>query len=293
MEAHGLVQPPRLPIISRSCVTQTPNGQSGNADEFAVTDTHVRYHDELVSPDELVFRPRRPQRIVDDDDPDYSPPSSSKSKPYSALKSGVVAPARLKMMPCRYCGKQFQGSNKLGRHERTHTGERPFECDVCNKAFARKEYLKYHLREVHKIDNELTQIRSRRHTATVDDRTTPRFECDVCEKNFRDTYHLERHRANAHGMAQFDDDTTASKPTCGPAVDDDAHGRRSTGSAQGTKHVEQVPSPSAFTLQTASNGPSSILVRTEVHQDDPYLRQLALQTAQYNTATIHPSFFHQ
>eukprot|EP00730_Choanoeca_flexa_P015342 TRINITY_DN7026_c0_g1_i1.p1 TRINITY_DN7026_c0_g1~~TRINITY_DN7026_c0_g1_i1.p1 ORF type:complete len:130 (+),score=15.72 TRINITY_DN7026_c0_g1_i1:200-589(+) len=36
---------------------------------------------------------------------------------------------------CKYCGKQFASHAALLRHERVHSGERPFGCDLCGKRF--------------------------------------------------------------------------------------------------------------------------------------------------------------
>eukprot|EP01083_Nonionella_stella_P193306 714090_1 len=52
----------------------------------------------------------------------------------------------LKRFVCQVCDKKFQYSRQLADHERVHTGERPFKCTVCGTRFARKNYLRKHLR---------------------------------------------------------------------------------------------------------------------------------------------------
>ncbi|KAM7299185.1 zinc finger protein 34-like isoform X1 [Ixodes scapularis] len=38
--------------------------------------------------------------------------------------------------PCRFCPHLSYSATAVAIHERTHTGERPFSCDVCEKTFA-------------------------------------------------------------------------------------------------------------------------------------------------------------
>lgn len=45
---------------------------------------------------------------------------------------------------CRYCQKIFPAPSLLQRHERTHTGEKPYHCQVCGRGFALKGGLKSH-----------------------------------------------------------------------------------------------------------------------------------------------------
>lgn len=50
---------------------------------------------------------------------------------------------------CRFCQKVFYGAVDLSRHERTHTGERPFVCHLCSYASAQLGNLHRHIRTRH------------------------------------------------------------------------------------------------------------------------------------------------
>lgn len=54
------------------------------------------------------------------------------------------------MLKCNFCTKLFTKNFDLQQHIRSHTGEKPFQCVVCGRAFAQKSNAKKHM-QAHKV----------------------------------------------------------------------------------------------------------------------------------------------
>ena len=70
------------------------------------------------------------------------------------------------------CTKAYSVETKLLAHERTHTGFKPFICQICQRSFNEKGNLKAHL----KYHSEIRP-----------------FKCPLCEKSYKSNKHLKDH----------------------------------------------------------------------------------------------------
>ena len=53
-------------------------------------------------------------------------------------------------LTCSICGKILKNARNLALHNRTHTGERPYQCDYCDYAATQSSSLKRHIVNVHR-----------------------------------------------------------------------------------------------------------------------------------------------
>ncbi|CDQ94600.1 unnamed protein product [Oncorhynchus mykiss] len=81
---------------------------------------------------------------------------------------------------CEYCGKVFKNCSNLTVHRRSHTGERPYKCELCNYACAQSSKLTRHMKTHGQMGKEV-------------------YRCDICQMPFSVYSTLEKHMKKWHG----------------------------------------------------------------------------------------------
>ena len=97
-------------------------------------------------------------------------------------------------------------------HMLTHTGEKPFQCEHCEKAYRSNRHLKAHREQVHMTEEQVEEAlwtvecgicckrfvyreNLLRHMSSVHRGTE---HCGICNASFVDTYLLKEHYLNEH-----------------------------------------------------------------------------------------------
>ena len=84
--------------------------------------------------------------------------------------------------PVMSCGYSSRTRSHVREHYKTHSGEKPFQCKICDKKFANKGNCETHIR-------------------THDDKF--KFKCHVCVANFAEYRNLEKHCRAKHNIDEM------------------------------------------------------------------------------------------
>ncbi|XP_077495904.1 uncharacterized protein LOC144106833 isoform X1 [Amblyomma americanum] len=125
---------------------------------------------------QIILEPLAPPESCNQGDADHVWNENQFGQPM-ATASRSWAAVNQSSQQCRYCHMTFTSASGRVRHERGHTGERPFRCNQCRMSFTRKDHLSLHIRS---------------HTGERP------FTCRLCDKTFTRAYHMRRHACKGH-----------------------------------------------------------------------------------------------
>ncbi|RWS13522.1 B-cell lymphoma/leukemia 11B-like protein [Dinothrombium tinctorium] len=102
--------------------------------------------------------------------PGSTPPSANRTSPSGhgrsspptsiSMTSGrKEAGARVRNDTCEFCGKVFKNCSNLTVHRRSHTGEKPYKCELCSYACAQSSKLTRHMKTHGRMGKDVYRCR--------------------------------------------------------------------------------------------------------------------------------------
>ena len=92
---------------------------------------------------------------------------------FTELSSHMRKHTGEKPYQCNICERRFSHRNAMVMHQRTHTGERPYKCTQCDKTFTQSSHRQSHMQAVHCEEYN--------------------YKCETCGKAFKSSSYLKVH----------------------------------------------------------------------------------------------------
>lgn len=153
---------------------------------------------------------------------------------------------------CEVCGARFrQSGTKLNHVRAVHTKERPFQCQYCGKTFSHKSSITVHIRIHTKEKPYQCQTCERCFTdratylkhQSIHSGVKP-YHCPMCTRKFSQKSNLKRHYKNIHELGK--PETNAETPKSASSSND-----TSSGSGGGKSSLEPINTVELSAISTA------------------------------------------
>ena len=176
--------------LNENC-TKIKNEVNANGEilcEINVKGENVSIKDE-ISNDEIEEDPLKIKQLSDNESFNKEDSNSGSESDYEADNSFEIRCQRnshvVHACPYPKCTKTFSRPWRLKTHICTHTGEKPFKCNIegCNKSYIRNSHLQRHIENSHTITNN--QI-------------PEAMPCPQCDKSYANIHSLKKHLKNRH-----------------------------------------------------------------------------------------------
>ena len=129
------------------------------------------------------------------------------------VKAPLSSSGKKTSVTCEVCKKEFANAAHLLGHSRTHTGEKPYACEHCGRAFSYTHHLNRHVRKLHTHRDEKP------------------WKCDLCANSFGEQSSLFVHKRSHSGEKPYECFVCDYKCTTSSNLDKHTKNRHKSGDA--------------------------------------------------------------